>query len=1141
MRSIKGLTTFALLVFLLVGGRESHAQSINATISGTVLDAKGGAVGGAKLTVKNNDKNIVVRTLTTDNEGHYVVPLLPAGQYSIMVESAGFKKSDRTGISLNANDILAVNFILEIGAVTDTVTVIAAELHVETQTATSAGLINGTEVREIPLNTRNYEQLVTLMPGVSSNSADQIYVGTTRTDGTTNTISFSINGQRNSANNWTVDGVDNVDRGSDLTLLTYPSVDSIAEFKVLRGQYDAELGRAAGGQINVVTKSGSSRFHGDAYEFFRNDVLAANSYFNNLATPQIKRPPLRYNDFGYTIGGPVFIPGHYNVNKDKTFFFFSEEFRRVITYGTVTATAIPTATMQQGTFAHPVCVSFSGPNGSGSCNAGGTTTQISTINLVAQEYITDIFSKFRPPNSGAFSLISALRNIFDARQELFRIDHILGPKLQLSVRYVHDSIPTVEPGGLFTSAALPGVSTTSTNSPGYSWLARAASTLSPTFLNEGGFNFSYGAILSSPTGLIASANSPDVHVTLPGSPFPARLPTLTFTSGTSITGFGPYLDFNRDYNFFDNMTKTVGRHTFKWGGGYDYYQKNENPNGGNPSSFAFSNNGVPAGTANFEQSWANFLLGNVNSFVQPQFDLTADLRAQQFFLYAQDEYRWRPNFAVTMGLRYSRFGQPIDKAGFLTTFDPNVFDPSKAPAIDNNGNICTVAPCAGGATPNPNYAPLNGLIIPSKNSPFGTLVSNQNNKDFAPRFGFAWDPWNNGKSSIRGGYGIYFDSGLVGTYEQNILTNPPFSPNITLNNTTFAAVAGASVANPNGKGPQALRATAIPSHTPYSEQWSLDVQRQIFPSLLVDIGYYGNAGHHLLGVIDINAVQPGAGLAAGIPTGNATNPTIYTSTSDPRLNQIRPFKGYNAINAVENEFNSNYHAAQVSIEKRFSHNSLLNVYYTWSHALTDNQTDRSTAAQNSYSIRGDYGPTQFDRRHIVTADYVYELPWLRSQQGPVGRVLGGWEVSGLVTYQSGAPLTPTTSGVDPAGLGFLGASAAGGRPDLVGSANVNAPHTRLQFFNTSAFALVPNGQVRAGTAGRGVIIGPGLERWDVSLLKNIRIYRESTYAQFRAEAFNLFNHTNFNALSTNITAGNFGQVTTAHDARIVQLALKLYF
>ena len=1118
------------LAVCIIFGPGLKAQSVNGTISGIVTDPQGAAVADATVTLTSQERNIVVRTLQTNSEGHYVAAALPVGKYSVSVEKTGFKKAVRGSIALNANDNITIDLALEVGAVTETVAVSSDALRVETQTATAAGLISPVEIKQIPLGTRNYEQLVSLMPGVSNNSADQIYLGVSNPVGGTNVVSFSIGGQRNSANNWTVDGADNVDRGSNLTLLTYPSVDAIAEFKVLRGQYEAEYGRAAAGQVNVVTKSGTSAFHGGAYEFFRNDVLAANNFFNNRNN--IKRPPLRYNDFGYTFGGPFYIPGHYNTSKSKTFFFFSQEFRRVITYGTVTGT-IPTQPMLQGTFAHPICLTRSS---SGTCTSTGT--QVATIDPVAQAYINDVFSKLPSPNSGVFNLVTPLRSTYDARQELFRVDHIFGPRLNLSVRYIHDAIPTIEPGGLFTGSPLPGVATTNTNSPGYSWLARATSTFSSSLLNEGGFIFSYGAITSDITGLMNPANSPGINVNLLFPTTLSRIPTVTLNGGSSITGFGQYRDYNRNYNAFDNLTKIIGRHTWKFGFVYNYYQKTENASGANAGSFSFSSAAPAGGAISFEQSWADFLLGRAASFTQAKADLTPDMRQQQFDLYAQDTFRMRKNLTLSLGLRYSRYAQPTDKNGFLSNFDPAAYDPAKAPTMNFDGTICTASPCSGGAAPNPNYDPLNGVIIAGQNSSFGDKIAGDQNKDFAPRIGVAWDPFNDGKTSLRAGYGLFYDSGLVGIYEQNIFTNPPFAPNVVINNTSLDNPASGIPANATPV--LALRGTPLPMRTPYSQQWSLDVQRQISPTLVLDVGYYGNNAVHLLGIIDINEVQPGAGFAAGLTASPTT--TGFTTATEGRLNVLRPFVGYNAINVVESGFNSNYHSLQVAVQKRFQHDSLFNVYYTWSHNLTNNQSDRSTAPQNSYDIPAEYGPTQFDKRHILTADLYYQVPWYRDQQGLTGHILGGWGLSGIISYSSGAPLTVTTSGVDPAGLGFLGPSAAGGRPDASANPNTAATHSIDKFFDTSVFSLVPNGTIAAGNSGRGQVIGPGIERWDVAFIKNFRLHWEATSLEFRGEMFNVFNHTNFNALGTAFTtASTFGKVTSAHDPRTVQLGLKFDF
>jgi len=683
------------------------AQDITGTIVGTVTDASGAGVPGAKVTVFNVGQNRDESVVTTDTAGNYTAALLPVGSYTVSVEAKGFKKTTKEEIALHVNDKLTINVALEVGDVTQSVTVREAPVHVELQNATQSTVVNGTQIREAALITRNYEQLVGLMPGVSSASTDQLYVGVTVPSGSTATIPFSINGQRNSSNVWLVDGADNIDRGSNLTLLNTPSIDSIEEFKVLRGNYSAESGRAGGAQISVVTKSGTNTFHGDAFEFVRNSDFAANNFFNNATSLNLgtngksQVAPLHYNNFGWTLGGPVFIPGVYNTHKDKTFFFVSEEFRRVITYASGTA-VLPTSGMLNGTFPTPVCVSYTGST----CNQ--TATQINNIDPVARQYIKDIYSRL-PLNAGSTTVNSLFRNVYDFEQELYKLDHVFGPKLQVSVRYLRDSIPTVEPQGLFTGSPVPGVAITNTNSPGHNWTAKAISAFTPTWLNEAGYSYSYGAIISNPVGTINSTVSPDIKVTTPFPVTLAQVPSLAFTSGTSITGYGPYRDYNRNHNVFDNLTKIHGDHTFRFGATYNHYEKRENNALANAGSFSFAPASVPSGTPTFNQSFANFLLGNVASFSQASEDVTPDINAQQFELYAQDDWRVRPNFTLNIGVRYSNFRQPIDANHQLTNFDPGAYNPAQAAALTSTGLLAA-------SVPNP-Y--LNGIIIAGQNSPSG--------------------------------------------------------------------------------------------------------------------------------------------------------------------------------------------------------------------------------------------------------------------------------------------------------------------------------------------------------------------------------------------------------------------------------------
>ena len=1151
------LTAFpSLMTILFFLPAAGAAQEITGTILGTVTDTSGAIVPNAQVTITNTDRRAVVRSVKTNSAGAYTAPLLPVGHYSVSIEASGFQKVLETNIMLNVSDKRAVNASLQVGNVASTVTVQANALQVNTESDAATGLITGTQVRELALQSRNYEELVQLQPGVSADIGDALYAGVSAPNGNTNETAFSLNGSFGNANNWTVDGADNVDRGGNFSLLNYPSVDAIEEFKVLRGNYSAEYGRSAGGVINVITRSGTSKFHGGIYEFFRNDVLDANDWGNKQQSPVAPRTPFRYNDFGGTIGGPLFIPRVYNTQRNRTFFFFSEEIRRVIQQNPVTGVA-PDAGERLGNFENPVCDTY--PNSDGSC-PGNVITSVTQINPAAAAYLKDVYSHLPLPTNPSQDLLFANEaNIFNFQQEIGRIDHTFNSKLSGFARYIQDAIPTQEGGGLFNGNPLPNITRTSTNSPGKNVAVNLTWTISPTLLNEVEYAWSYGAVISNNTGQLASANSPDVVGAI-ALPFPVtlgRIPSISFgTPNASFFGFGNYKDYNKNNAIFDNITKTIGRHNLKFGFTYNHYEKSENSASNNAGTFAFAATpfqGTPStdNKAEFEQEFALFLLGQSSQFTQSANDFRAIIFQNQLEFYGQDQFKWKPNLTLNFGLRYSIFRQPTDGNNQATNFVPSLYNPANAPQIDNSGNVCTIefanqGLCNGNFSGNPNYDPLNGIISPktgsgAHQSPFGTAVSSQFNSGLQPRVGFAYDPWNDNKTSVRGGFGIFFDSPGVGFLENNEFINPPFVGNTTINNAPFNQPAAGSAAN---NSVQSLGGATTDWHQPYAEQWDLDVQREIPYNIILDVGYYGSRGVHQLSQVDIN--QPIPGAYVNNPVIASQNPGQLTSDNENLLNIIRPYQGYGPIDVYESIFSSNYNSLQTSMQKRFRGSSLIGVNYTWAKSLTnrpDQPGGNLPVPQNTYNLASEYGPSRFDRRNVFNANFVYELPFFTDQQGLVGRTLGGWEFSGIVQLQSGQWLTAVgNSFSDPGGVGVFTSATAPNfpRPDQVGDPNSRAPHTIAQWYNISAFADVPSDQFRPGNSQRASVIGPGSQRWDLSLLKNIKVHEEQAL-QFRAEAFNVWNHTNYNNVDTTQDDGTTGQVLGAGEKRILQLALKYNF
>ena len=1207
----------------------------NGSISGTVTDSTGAVIKAATVTLTNTDRGQIIRTLTTNSSGFYTANSLPLGTYDIKVEDSGFKSDLVTGLVLHAEDALMVNRSLVPGARTEVITITADEAHINLQDATSAGLINSTQMNEMPLVTRNYETLMNLMPGVAfGGGTDDVTRGPAGITGSSSTVAFSVNGGRTTSNSWTIDGADNLDRGANLTLYTYPSPDAIAEFKTLRGQYSAQFGRNASGQIDVVTKSGSNAIHGSAYEYLRNDYFDANGYANDFLGTHI--PPYRYNVFGFSFGGPVYIPKIYN-GHDKTFFFVSQEWQRLIQFLSNASATVPQASERNGDFTQSgqkiggvwtlapvtVCTAYTTNTLTQVNTCTATGTQVSSLSPTAQQYMKDIYSKIPVPDTAydiahlldPHTILSSFKNIINNSDTVARVDQQFGQKLTVFYRYMHDTFPEVLPEGQFTTVVIPGANTTTVVNPGTQHLGHVTYVFSPTLLLNAGYAFSNGNIVSTPTGFLSSAQSPDVKPNLVYPNTVGLVPTLGVSGMTTLNGSIAYVDHGTNHQAFGDITKVLRNHTLITGFSYNHYQKLENNTTGTQGAFSFgtdaafacaagvtgpgcvpTNNNSGAGEA---QAFANFLSGNANSgFSQLSRDPITDIKESLYEGFIQDNWKTTPRLTLNIGVRYAYYGQPWDANGLLSNFDPDKYSAAAAPTIAASGLMCFTSPCvqtgsnAGqSATPNAsadfngiNY--INGLIYNGPNStnsnqasPFGNKVGSAAKNNFAPRFGWAFDVFGNGKTAFRGGYGWSFDDAEVSYYETTVFNNPPAVATYQVGQTSFDSPAGGAL-TALSTTPGRVQGVPIDYKTPYVQQYSMDIQQQLTPTFMLDVGYFGDHGTHLLGAEEINQPAPGSWVGKVQPSNSGSacidtdtnQQSFLNSTCDRVLNQIKPYLGYFAIDALRSIFSSNYNSLQAKATKHFKGKSYIDANYTWSRDLTNAQADYSGFIQNIYNVNGDYGRAAVDRNNIISIDGVWELPWYRDQKGIEGHLIGGWEISGIYAIDSGLPLTVSASSAfspgynlpgnaasvlngrtntgiitDNAGISVLGNTNAGLRPNQIGDPNSgygtkihNKGYNSLWFY-TGAFAATSPSSPVPGTAKRGTIQGPGFNRLDIGIYRNFRIWERLNF-QFRAEAFNAANHTNVQSVGTAISSSTvFGEVTGYRDARIMQFAGKFTF
>ena len=1084
-----------LVVISLLVPAPVSAQEITGTITGTVRDQTGGAIPGALVVVKNVATGVTLEVVT-DRTGIYVAPLLPVGPYEVSLELQGFKKFVRAGLQLSVNDRLRIDVTVEPGTVQELVTVTAASPVIKTESSTISTLINDTQVAKMPLNGRNLMSLVIMQPGVSSGLGSTLFVGLG------NLTSVSVNGNRASQNNWMVDGADNNDVGSNLALINYVNIDTVAEVNILRSNYTAEFGRSGGGQVNVITKSGSNDVSGSGFWFLRQDSWDASPFFGTYDPDKNGRKnaaPVDYDNYGYTVGGPL--------KRGKLFFFFGQEFRNIelVRGGGVANTRVATERQRRGDFSEFSVAIIDPLTG---LPFPGNVIPSNRIDPLAQA----LLNRFPSPNAdpaalgGNRNFSVATPQVRDFREELVRVDYHLSDTHRVYGRFIKDTIPSEEPfGEIFGSfnAAFPGVSNTKTDNPGRSFVGSWTWVVTPTVLNELAYNYSRGAILSEPTGNYKrDVAVPKVYRGQPGDDI---LPGIAFGSGGygGFNFFGPYDNTFGSHRIKETLTKVSGNHSFKFGALMSWEFKNENNASGTNGGFNFP--GVS--DSSFRSSgdaFADFLLGRANSYTETNIDIASHLRFQMYEAFAQDDWKVRSNLTLNLGVRWSYIRQPYDTEDILTNFDPAVFKSASAYQIGSN-NLRVKG----------TGDPLNGIIVADQNSPYGRRVTDSPWNTFGPRVGFSWDPKGDGRTAVRGGYGMYFDRTLVGIALQNAFVNPPFSFQAvfsatggngpTLGNPTQGAQRDNEILVPN------LIAMSPDFKIPTTHHWSAGMQRELPWNFTLDVAYVGSAGRNLLRAYDINQTPAGT-----------LSPT----------NAARPYRGFGNITMRATDANSIYHSLQTSASRRWRNGFQLNVNYTLSRIETDSPSDRSHLAQDVNNLAAERALADYDRTHIFGANYVFELPFFRDPGNRLMyNLLGGWEISGVTRYESGVPLTITQTANTMNSFGNIQR-----RPNVSG--DVEGAKTIEQWFNTAAFALPAANTF--GNAPRSVVRAPYRHITDLALFKNF-VVSGRLRLQYRLEVFNVFNSTNFTGVGTVLGTPTFGRLTAAAEPRLVQMGVKVTF
>ena len=1167
---VRLLCGIAVGVFVL-SAAFAHAQD-TASLTGTVRDASGASIANAQVVVSSADRGIN-RETTTNSGGEYAVPALTPGSYDVGVAAQGFKKYEAKGVILRVGQKARIDVNMQVGSAATEVTVLGADVaQVDTQSSDLTGTVTGKEITQLQLNGRNFTQLVTLVPGVSNQTGQD-----EGTVGVYGNVSFSINGGRVEYNNWELDGGDNMDNGSNSTLNVYPSLEAIAEFKVLTSNYGAQYGRNGSGTVEVETKSGTNAFHGNAYEFVRNDAFNARNYFQSSV------PPYKKNDYGYTIGGPIW--------KNRTYFFWSQEWRKDRVPGQNFNQPVPSIEERAGNFSDQ-CPGANCPVVNGVPTPDLTTVGFDPNDPTIQGLLSEIPSPTQGTGTDSVFVASPVQPT-DWREELIRVDHNLTDKQRLTFRFIHDSWNTVTAVPLWTNQGSFPTIQTAFKGPGVSLVTRLSSTFSPTLLNEFVFSYTTDHInLQNVGNWKRSAFSgfvvPDIF---PGNG-DGILPGINLVTSAYGGGFGQDAGYipngvynsNPTYTYRDNISKIIGKHNLQFGAYAVFGQKNELGGelsaGSIPGYLTFDDSNNP-GSFSTGNAFADLLLAKITSFGQQDVRLKYYNRYKIVEPYFQDDWHVTNRLTLNLGLRVSLFGTYREKQKQAFNFDPNRYVLGQT-SVNPDGSVTNLTVDNGP----PSLTDLPNGIVRCGVTP-GVPVSCMKGHLFnpAPRIGFAYDPWGNGKTAIRGGYGIFFEhaNGNEGNTE-SLENSPPLANAAQRNNIT--GYAGSGEAQPQFP----LSVTSIPTKAtwPYVQQWHLDVQHEVVRNTVATVSYVGSKGTHLNRQTDLNQLHPasdnpylpgetygdndcgtvqdvfgvptdgftpsGAPIPYGGPGVLSTAVNVGIAACGTNPDPFRPFPGYGDIAHLEFKASSIYHALQTSVRRTVG-GLQLNFAYTWSHSIDDASDRFDVGFVDSYNTRANRSSSNFDQRHILNFSYVWDLPFFKNP-GLSNKVLGGWQASGIVSYQTGTPFSVIVS-TDNAGVANGNGSAA--RADRIGDpeAGVTQSPDQLgpQIYNPNAFA--PPRGLTFGDSGRNSLNNTHWTNFDMALFKHFKI-TDTMGFEFRAEAFNIFNHTQWRPIAgdSGSAASNLGesnntfslnpadgflQVTDAHNPRILQLGAKFMF